>query len=115
MRQTQVPSGVLAATVGESINLDNLKENVTISFKPMMEGTVSDKKATVINQYNRAINFLLKFTAPGSERCVYWDFGTLNWTTSGCSKAIAEDGIIICHCNHLTNFAVLVVKFFFLI
>ena len=34
------------------------------------------------------------------------------WTTDGCMTDLAEvnEGLVTCYCNHLTNFAVLVVS-----
>ena len=48
--------------------------------------------------------------APGTEQCVSWDFITQDWTPNGCTTIVGEDGIVTCSCNHLTNFAVLVVS-----
>ena len=36
--------------------------------------------------------------------------GRGNWTTNGCEVARIDGNIVICHCNHLTNFGVLVVR-----
>ena len=50
----------------------------------------------------------------GSERCVSWDFnadgGRGNWTSEGCETISLVDGVATCECNHLTNFAILVVS-----
>ena len=50
----------------------------------------------------------------GSEVCVSWDFsaaGNLgNWTTEGCFRDSSSDGVVTCQCDHLTNFAVLIVS-----
>ena len=34
------------------------------------------------------------------------------WTTEGCETDLAEvdEGVVTCNCNHLTNFAILVVS-----
>ena len=42
--------------------------------------------------------------------CATWDFTQRAWITNGCITIVGEDGIITCECNHLTNFAVLVVN-----
>ena len=52
---------------------------------------------------------ILQFKADGSETCVSWDFSLRDWTEKGCTAKVSEDGIITCTCNHLTNFAVLMV------
>ncbi|XP_072016526.1 adhesion G-protein coupled receptor G6-like [Amphiura filiformis] len=46
-------------------------------------------------------------------QCVFWDFdlenGQGDWSNEGCRLVeITETGRIICHCDHLTSFAVLV-------
>ena len=51
----------------------------------------------------------MQFMANGSEMCVSWDFGMQQWTSDGCNTSVGQGGIITCRCNHLTNFAVLVV------
>ena len=49
-----------------------------------------------------------------SPICVSWDFNVKrgNWTSTGCtlSNVNNESGVFTCACNHLTNFAVLVVS-----
>ncbi|XP_024121222.1 adhesion G-protein coupled receptor G7 [Oryzias melastigma] len=39
--------------------------------------------------------------------CVFWDYNLLDWSTTGCSKREASDGVLRCFCNHTTNFAAL--------
>ncbi|XP_061571794.1 adhesion G-protein coupled receptor G7-like [Cololabis saira] len=39
--------------------------------------------------------------------CVFWDYGLQDWSTAGCSKGNASDGVLRCFCNHTTNFAAL--------
>ena len=43
--------------------------------------------------------------------CVYWDFnangGFGNWSTEGCYYFGTKSGYVTCHCNHMTNFAIL--------
>ena len=51
----------------------------------------------------------MQFMANGSEMCVSWDFDMERWTPDGCNTSIGQGGVITCRCNHLTNFAVLVV------
>ncbi|XP_028655768.1 adhesion G-protein coupled receptor G7 [Erpetoichthys calabaricus] len=39
--------------------------------------------------------------------CVFWDYTLSDWNTEGCTKTSDDDKILKCHCNHTTNFAVL--------
>ena len=73
-------------------------------------------------------------TSEPPPRCVSWDFDSegiytvfailaivhntsmllcvTEWTTDGCETDLAEvdEGVVTCSCNHLTNFAILVVS-----
>lgn len=42
-----------------------------------------------------------------SFACVYWNFIKKDWDTDGCFNGGYRDGVLYCHCNHTTNFAVL--------
>ncbi|XP_030185476.1 adhesion G-protein coupled receptor G7 [Lynx canadensis] len=42
-----------------------------------------------------------------SYACVYWNFIKKDWDTNGCHKRRGADEFLYCHCNHTTNFAVL--------
>ncbi|XP_026347967.3 adhesion G-protein coupled receptor G7 [Ursus arctos] len=42
-----------------------------------------------------------------SYACVYWNVLTKDWDTHGCHKNKSTDEFVYCHCNHTTNFAVL--------
>ena len=39
-----------------------------------------------------------------------WDFDLSDWTRRGCTTSVGGNGAVTCICNHLTNFAVLVVS-----
>ncbi|XP_041834318.1 adhesion G-protein coupled receptor G7 [Melanotaenia boesemani] len=39
--------------------------------------------------------------------CVFWNYSLQDWSTNGCSKGNASDGVLRCFCNHTTNFAAL--------
>lgn len=56
--------------------------------------------------------FGYQFIVSGTEilRCVSWDFSLQKWTTQGCMTSTGSDGVVLCHCNHLTNFAVIMVS-----
>ena len=50
-----------------------------------------------------------------SIHCVFWDTNASNgfgdWSNNGCHyNATVQDGRVVCHCYHLTSFAVLVVR-----
>ena len=67
-----------------------------------------------MTETRRAVIICMQTMLFGSERCVSWDFeangGEGNWTTEGCETIGLVDGVVTCQCNHLTNFAILVVS-----
>jgi len=53
--------------------------------------------------------------------CAYWDYMSNEdaggWRTDGCTRTVIDDDsmddeglTVVCKCNHLTNFAVLIVS-----
>ena len=109
-RQTQVYSNVVAATVGQNMSIQNLEEAVTIAFRLKNKGNVVSYIDYSLLNFTGVWCSFYQFTASGSERCVSWDFGHQNWTSRGCVTNTGNDGVVLCCCNHLTNFAVLVVS-----
>ncbi|XP_072033272.1 uncharacterized protein [Amphiura filiformis] len=52
-----------------------------------------------------------EYSQPWVHHCVFWDFefndGNGGWSTKGCRANRTNDDTVTCHCDHLTNFAVL--------
>ncbi|XP_053396684.1 adhesion G-protein coupled receptor G6-like isoform X2 [Mercenaria mercenaria] len=47
------------------------------------------------------------FDAGENVSCVYWDVATKSWSADGCAVNQTTDDYTVCHCDHLTNFALL--------
>lgn len=64
--------------------------------------------------YKGSFFFFFNFVKSGSETCVSWNFeagdGYGNWTSEGCVTVNVSNDVVTCQCNHLTNFAILVVS-----
>ncbi|XP_072035390.1 adhesion G-protein coupled receptor G6-like [Amphiura filiformis] len=61
------------------------------------------------NVHNLAEPVALEFTVTGENpTCVFWDFNILDWSQKGCEFVASVRNKVMCHCYHLTNFAVLV-------
>ncbi|XP_071959938.1 adhesion G-protein coupled receptor G6-like [Antedon mediterranea] len=60
------------------------------------------KKIITFIQYKNGYN----------TECVFWDFsldnGVGDWSSEGCEQNGTADGRVVCLCDHLTNFAILV-------
>ncbi|XP_033125662.1 adhesion G-protein coupled receptor G6-like [Anneissia japonica] len=82
-----IGSRVISAAV-ESVTVAGLEEPVTAAYLPIVKG------------------------AEGNPECVFWDFDLENghgdWSNEGCDYKETSDGRIVCFCDHLTNFAVIV-------
>ncbi len=54
------------------------------------------------------------YNQPLVHECVFWNFesngGKGGWSTEGCWANLTMDNVVRCHCDHLTNFAVLAVS-----
>ncbi|KAI8510944.1 hypothetical protein Bbelb_118600 [Branchiostoma belcheri] len=89
-KETRVNSRVIASRV-TGFELKNLPNSVVTRFLPIVD-----------NSTNTTVNNI---------RCVFWDFnagGGGAWSTEGCDFARIDNSRVVCECNHLTNFAVLV-------
>ena len=56
---------------------------------------------------NNFIYFQRNATTP---QCVYWEYSTNTWSSHGCKMTITSETHTECQCNHLTSFAVLMVR-----
>ncbi|XP_072030645.1 adhesion G-protein coupled receptor G7-like [Amphiura filiformis] len=93
-RKTSVAVGPIISAVVLGKDVFNLTKPVIIQIIPNQDsGTLTEAQLN-------------------TSTCVYWDFSKRNgigdWAEDGCELMSAESGKITCHCNHLTNFAVLV-------
>jgi len=54
-------------------------------------------------------NSLNKSLQPHDKKCAYWKFSNRSWSTEGCTLHSEDVGnnLYTCHCDHLTNFAML--------
>ena len=79
-------SFVIAGNI-KGASVANLSMPVKIVFKSIFQG---DAKSTL---------------------CSFWDFSLQDWSQEGCwFERVLKDGRILCNCNHLTNFAMLMVS-----
>ncbi|XP_064104071.1 LOW QUALITY PROTEIN: adhesion G protein-coupled receptor L2-like [Macrobrachium nipponense] len=82
----QVNTPIVGATIGDGSTWSApLDEMVVIKFQHMYAG---DK-------------FVL-----GSRTCAWWDVVSHAWATDGCYLVESNDHSSVCHCEHLTNIAV---------
>ncbi|XP_078573507.1 adhesion G-protein coupled receptor G7-like [Branchiostoma floridae x Branchiostoma japonicum] len=88
--KTRVNSRIIASRV-TGFEFKNLSNPVVTRYLPIVQ-----------NSTNRTVDNI---------RCVFWDFqaegGAGAWSTEGCDFVGVENGRVVCECNHLTNFAVL--------
>ena len=71
-------------------------------------------KGLSVQNLTNPIKISFKSNAPGDTSttlCSYWDFIINNWKHEGCTfEGVLPNGKILCKCNHLTNFAMLMVS-----
>ncbi|XP_078355587.1 adhesion G-protein coupled receptor G6-like [Oculina patagonica] len=84
-----IMSRVISSSV-QDMAFDNLTKPVELVFEPAVHEVKMDSAEFV---------------------CVFWDFSAMgglgNWSDRGCRQMKNEAGRVQCHCDHMTNFAVL--------
>ncbi|XP_072042166.1 adhesion G-protein coupled receptor G6-like [Amphiura filiformis] len=90
---SKLAGSIISAAI-EDVHVVNLNDPVVIEFTPTkLHGT--------------DFNFNKNNTG-----CYFYDKRSLDWSRDGCkavwSDDVTSDGRIVCHCDHLTNFAVIV-------
>lgn len=88
--ERKINSFIIAASV-KGLEVKKLTEPVEMVYSPLVE--------------------------PGKDEtpiCVFWDFklnnGQGDWSESGCDYKGINNGLVNCHCYHLTNFAMMTVN-----
>nr|XP_026694577.1 uncharacterized protein LOC100184723 isoform X2 [Ciona intestinalis] len=87
------PGMVMSADFGVRGRIMNLKNPVTIEFVGL--------NTTHGRRKEGGKNYFV------NQRCVFWDFGTSDWSSEGCGLDVTKQPPT-CECSHLTNFALLV-------
>ena len=105
---TQVGSQIIAASIVQDTIFENLQDLVTVQLWLELNEMVGDYTCIITSLH--VTLYIQDFLLPGSEVCVSWDFNLLDWNRTGCWTIVGKNGTITCACNHLTNFAVLVVS-----
>ena len=93
------------------VSLEDTKKTSSRLNSFVIAGSI--KELSVANLSN-PVKITLQSVARGdtnSTLCSYWNFTLGNWSQEGCMfKRVLSDGRILCNCNHLTNFAMLMVS-----
>lgn len=80
----------------------------------VVSGSVKGVKLTNLTDPIRTTYEPLEAGIDETTACVFWNFtdenGAGDWSPVGCSLQGIENGIVTCHCTHLTNFAILMVR-----
>lgn len=111
-----VGSPVLSASIGLASELVNLEPPDVIEVKIRLSSDLPEGVSHIIATAVSVdmLSLLQTSRVNGSEQCVFWDFtaagGLGNWSSFGCVKVSSRNGVVTCQCNHLTNFAILVVS-----
>ncbi|XP_072050044.1 uncharacterized protein [Amphiura filiformis] len=113
-----LPSALFNASGNGTIGVSFVVHNSDLLFPTNSTDqiVVSDVISAIVTNVNMVknlptpviIEFTVSETDTVSKQCVFWDFDTLDWSLEGCEFAGYSNNRVICHCNHLTNFAVLV-------
>ncbi|XP_068586429.1 adhesion G-protein coupled receptor G7 isoform X2 [Cebidichthys violaceus] len=75
----------------------------------VLSASVKGPRSSVVPQHVEMLfrPTVINGTSLFNFACVFWDYGVQDWSTDGCSKGNASNGLLRCSCNHTTNFAAL--------
>ncbi|CAB3995765.1 adhesion G- coupled receptor G7-like, partial [Paramuricea clavata] len=97
----------------ENLSIDSEAQNQRIAFVIYQKSSLfqSQVNETTDGETVNKLNSLMKEYMRKLVACVFWDFSLKNgvgdWSQTGCTYKGMKDGIVTCHCSHLTNFAIL--------
>ncbi len=95
------------------VSLEDTKKTLSRLNSFVIAGSI---KGLTVTNLNEPVKIVLQSVARGdvdSTLCSYWDFNLGNWSQEGCRfQSVLSYDRILCSCNHLTNFAMLMVILF---
>ena len=95
------------------VSLEDTKKTSSRLNSFVIAGSI---KGLSVRNLSNPVEIALQSVARGdtnSTLCSYWNFTLGNWSQEGCMfKRVLSDDRILCNCNHLTNFAMLMVSLF---
>ncbi|XP_072170101.1 adhesion G-protein coupled receptor G6-like [Diadema setosum] len=115
----RVVFSVMKPTMFGASSLEEDEESLAESVIPnthIVSVTIKDTRERNFTTHVRSVFKRLQESGNGTNIsdpvCVFWDFnaadGRGNWSNFGCELVSArDDSILICECNHTTNFAVI--------
>ncbi|XP_072170099.1 adhesion G-protein coupled receptor G6-like [Diadema setosum] len=115
----RVVFSVMKPTMFGASSLEEDEESLTESVIPnthIVSVTIKDTWERNFTTHVRSVFKRLQESGNGTNKsdpvCVFWDFhaadGRGKWSDFGCELvSVSDDSILICECNHTTNFAVI--------
>ena len=77
----------------------------------VIAGSVKNRKISSLKNPVELRYRSLKSGDKNNTFCGFWNFAKESWSDEGCTfQGVKDDGRIVCHCDHLTNFAMLMVS-----
>ncbi|XP_072041705.1 adhesion G-protein coupled receptor G7-like [Amphiura filiformis] len=100
--------GVIISASVEGVNgTGSIQFEEPVVFENALDPNITTDRNTSSNERDSCYQSELE-----DPRCVFWDFeladGNGDWSEDGCRYMGDNEGRTVCHCDHLTNFAVLV-------
>ena len=77
----------------------------------VISGSVKGQRLTNLTDPIRSTYMPLNAGIDETTACVFWNFSSGEWSSDGCSYQGITDDVVTCLCTHLTNFAILMVRF----
>ncbi|XP_032399273.1 adhesion G protein-coupled receptor F5 [Etheostoma spectabile] len=94
-------------TVAVKNLMEKLENNQTEVTSLLISTTLQDNNDS---SFGIRLEFPQQLKPKYKPLCVFWDTTTSKWSSEGCTANSSDGNRIVCDCNHLTSFSVLMSK-----
>ncbi|XP_030850248.1 latrophilin Cirl-like [Strongylocentrotus purpuratus] len=92
----------------DQVGSNDGRRNITVNTN-IIGASLGTSETTPLNA-SVTITLAHKQQNATNPQCVYWEYSTNAWSSDGCDMTITSETHTECRCNHLTSFAVLMVR-----
>lgn len=95
---------------GEETEDFSTSPNQKIASKILTATLIKGRKSRIVQKLEKPViaTFQIKSSPNMSNpQCVWWNREQLSWSNQGCKMIDSNETTVVCHCSHLTHFAVI--------
>ncbi|PRP76926.1 hypothetical protein PROFUN_06204 [Planoprotostelium fungivorum] len=107
--ETEVAAGQITVAISTISSNPFSSVDNTMTYGNVIGVTVYDREREVDVTGTELINITMgilpsSFPSSADAECLWWQETEERWQREGCNATVRADEVIVCQCNHLTNF-----------